>query len=151
MLFLCGATTSFAEDSDVGGPPAPSEVLGYWRMIPLSDPSINEINPWPAPFQWFAFYADGRLVSMAATDDSDYSAQDLEAIFSKLAKSAPTYRWDGAFLLVQYRGDDEPRELWGMNIFRRDTAVSKAGDVVMTLAGGDDGRPVYYRLLRRVE
>ncbi|XAG70244.1 hypothetical protein MRM75_04390 [bacterium 19CA06SA08-2] len=51
-------------------------------------------------------------------------------------------------LIVSYGFE---KKLWGMNLFAKDLKFIKAGDLMMSLAGGENRAPVYFRLLRRVK
>jgi len=137
--------------SDFGGSPTPKEIIGFWKMVPLKKPEINKINPWPLPYQWFAFYPDGRLISMGKTDDKSYTIKELKEIFSSAKSSALRYRWEKNFLIVEYPDAPGKFEVWGMNLFRKDSNFSKKGDLVMTLAGGKKMEPVYYRHLTPIK
>lgn len=148
LLAVVFLPLTYADESEFGGPPEPQEIIGFWKMVPLDKPEINKVNPWPMPYQWFAFYPDGHLVSMGKTEDTDYSRKDLEVLFSMIKEKAPIYHWQDNFLIVQYPDLPGEYEVWGMNIFRKDTRISKKGDLIMSLAGGKNMEPVYYRLLR---
>ena len=40
-----------------------SEVIGHWEMVQMPEATrqkVNKLDPWPQPYQWFAFYDDGR-------------------------------------------------------------------------------------------
>jgi len=136
---------------DVGGPPQPDEVLGFWKMVPIDKPELNKVNPWPLPYQWFAFYPDGHFVSMAKTENVEYNRKQLEAIFEVMKADSPRYSWRQNFLLIEYPDVPGKFEMWGVNIFRKDVRFARAGDLMMTLAGGEDGAPVYYRHLEPVK
>jgi hypothetical protein len=152
VWFTClSVSTTIAEESEYGGAPTPDEIIGLWKMLPLADPSINVVDPWPLPYQWFAFYIDGRMASMQKNEDADLSKRELMEILSIVKESAPTYRFQDDFLIVEYPDAPGQIEIWGVNIFRKDTRVTKKGDLFMTLAGGDDGKPVYYRHLRLID
>ncbi len=151
LLFVTSFVTSIANASDVGGPPKPDEVIGYWKMVPIDKPGLNKVNPWPMPYQWFAFYPDGHLVSMGKTENAKYDRKQLEAIFKSVKDSAPKYSWRQNFILVEYPNAPGKSEIWGMNLLRKDAGFMKAGDLIMSLAGDKDGAPVYYRLLEPVK
>lgn len=150
LLFLLSPHISQANEA--GGPPKAEELVGFWKMEPWPNPDVQKINPWPMPYQWFGFYEDGRLYSMMKTEGGDYTAKDLHEIFTALNMNPPRYELHGQFLTVNDPNIDGYEELWGVNLFSRDLgSVAKKGDLVMSLAGGKDGAPVYYRLLRKVK
>lgn len=138
--------------SDAGGPPKAEDLIGFWKMVKWPDPNANKINPWPLPYQWFGFYKDGRLLSMMTTNDADYTTKQLAKIFSALQSESPKYQLDGQFLSVRHPNIEGRQELWGVNLFARNVGeVAEKGDLVMSLAGGNDGAPVYFRLLRKLK
>jgi hypothetical protein len=130
------------------------DVIGFWKMLPLKSPEkVNKVNPWPLPYQWFAFYEDGSLTSMASTEDKVLSRKELAEAFDIVKSSAPRYSWSNGFMVVTYLSPPST-EHWGVNIVTSNLELSigklQPGDLIMTLAGGSDGGPVYYRILRKV-
>ena len=140
-----------AQANSVGGVPSPKEIVGYWKMVPIDKPELNKVNPWPMPYQWFGFYSDGSLVSMGKTENGVYTRDELSSIFAEVKPSAAKYYWQGEMLIIQNSGSTNQSEVWGVNIFRKDVRFAKMGDLIMTLAGGKDGSPVYYRHLTPVK
>ncbi len=151
LLFLFISYSGLSQEVP-GGPPSKGELIGYWKMVEWPNPDVQKINPWPLPYQWFAFYKDGKVMSMMQTEDLDVSSKDLELVFSSLpTKNTPFYELKGQFLTIKNPEIKGYVELWGVNIFTRDMGSVKAGDLVMSLANHKTGEPVYYRLLRKVE
>jgi len=152
ILLLMLVSISSVNAQKAGGAPKQEELIGYWKMEKWPTPDVIKVNPWPQPYQWFAFYEDGRMLSMMNSTDGNYTSSDLEEIFSSLPKQkSPKYELKGLFLIVENPNIKDYQEMWGMNLFNRDVGdVLKKGDLVMSLAGSD-GAPVYYRLLRRVK
>lgn len=137
--------------SDKGGPPKSDEIIGFWKMEKWPKPKMNKVNPWPLPYQWFAFYEDGRFVSMMKTEDNNYTPKELSEVFDALPFKSPQYQLKGQFLVVRNPNNPGYSELWGVNLFAKDVnPLIKKGDLVMSLAGGKNGAPVYYRLLRKI-
>lgn len=135
--------------SDAGGPATKDQVIGFWKMIEL--PGLSKVNPWPLPYQWFGFYADGKVYSMmSSTKEEEYTAASLDELFKILpADGTPTFKIKGQFMTIKNPGGQN--ELWGVNLFAKDVgSVAKKGDLMMTLDDGS-GNVIYYRLLRRVE
>ena len=147
---------SFARADDArGGFAQPGDVVGYWQMIPMSAEltAKNVENPWPLPFQYFAFYANGEVfshMSTHATDPTPASLDQLHGMFPNAVRYA--FNADG-FLVVTYANRPGERELWGVNLLAQDFTSGgtdfKAGDLLMSL-DDDHGNPVYRRLLRRI-
>lgn len=143
----------FISASDLGGPPNKSELLGYWKMIEFPYPKKNKVNPWPLPYQWFAFYDDGSFYSVMSSKDENLSSKELKASFSVFTKEmSPQYKLTGQFIIIQYPDIKNYEQLWGINIFRKDlNETIKKGDMIMSLADSKDGKPIYYRLLRKIK
>jgi hypothetical protein len=148
--------TSFSQGSqgsEAGGPPNMTELIGFWKMVDIPDKDkLNKVNPWPQPFQWFGFYASGKVYSMMTSKDANYSAKELNEIFNNLpADKTPNYKLLGQFLTVNHPQIKDYQELWGVNLFAKDVNdLFKKGYLMMTLDDGN-GNVAYYRLLKRVD
>jgi len=145
----------FAQEnkSEAGGPPKLSELIGFWKKVELpNEDKLNQENPWPQKYQWFAFYENGKIYSMMSDTDYDYSAEDLKKTFGVLpSEMTPNYKLEGQFLTIDNKEIKNYRELWGVNLFAIDiNDFLKKGNLMMTL---DDGNRnvIYYRLLKRIE
>jgi hypothetical protein len=158
IVCLCLLTISVASlyaEEPAGREATCEDLIGFWKLVPLNDSSINEVDPWPLPYQWFGFYPDGRMVSMGKTEDASYSKGELDEILTAMKASAPKYRCEDSWLLVEYQDGSGIGEVWGKNIFTRRAGLKnkepfEIGDVVMSLSATDDGRPMYFRWLRPV-
>jgi len=139
--------------SDIGGAPKHSEIIGFWKMVNNKNlENRNKVNPWPLPYQWFAFYKNGNFYSMMSSKDENISIKDLKETFSIFKKEAPTYNLKGQFISIKYPNLKNPYQLWGINIFRKDVNENiKKGDLVMSLARAKDGKAIYYRLMRKIK
>jgi hypothetical protein len=161
ILLLLIGVAAFAQDStsegaEPGRTATCDELIGFWKLVPLNDASINEVDPWPLPFQWFIFTEDGHVSSMMATEDRELSRSDLEEVLSELGSDSPTYRCEEPWLIIEYPELPGQLELWGKNIFIRRAGLQNAmpfevGDVVLTLADPDDRHMIYYRWLRKAQ
>ncbi len=155
LCLLTASVASLYAEEPAGRTATCEDLIGFWKLVPLNDPSINEVDPWPLPYQWFGFYPDGRLVSMGKTEDASYSKDELDEIFSAMKESAPIYSCEDSWLVVENQDGSGMAELWGKNIFtyragKKNNEPYEIGDVVMSLAAADDGRPIYFRWLRPV-
>ncbi len=139
-------------NSDTGGPPTKQQLIGFWKMVEFPKKEMNHVNPWPLPYQWFAFYEDGKVYSMMASQDANYTAEDLDELFKTLPNNqVPNYNLKGQFLTIDNPGIKNYKELWGVNLFAKDIeGFAKNGDLIMTLDDGN-GNVIYYRLLRKVK
>ncbi len=141
------------KESEAGGPPKLNELIGYWKKVELpNEKKINQVNPWPQKFQWFAFYENGKVYSMMTDTDDDYSSKELKEIFDILpSEKAPQYQLNGQFLTIDNKEIENYQELWGVNLFAKDVnSILKKGRLIMTLDDGN-GNVIYYRLLEKIE
>lgn len=153
LLWLPAFVFAQSEDSEYGGPPKRSELIGFWKKVDLpNEEKLNKENPWPLKYQWFAFYENGKVYSMMTSTDSNYSSKQLKEVFSALpCDKTPDFVLDGQFLTIDNKEIKDYRELWGVNLFAKDlNEVVKKGNLIMTLDDGS-GNVIYYRLLKRIE
>lgn len=159
VLLLLSLTISSAAEAQPGGFAAKGELVGYWEMIPIPNAAkVNKTNPWPIAYQWFGFYEDGTLATMGSSEYKPMTSKDLEEVFSKpsLKNGRFKYAFDpSGFVLVTAPDSSDYEEAWGVNVITREAKLGemevKPGDILMTLAGGEDGGIVYIRHLRRVK
>ena len=150
------AVSGFCQEqkkSEAGGPPTKSELIGFWKMVDFpARAKMNKEDPWPQPYQWFAFYENGKVSSMMTDIKADYSRKELEEIFAAFPPAMlPDYEYDGRFVRITNPDIADYMEIWGVNLFARDIGNNaRKGDLMMSLDDGE-GTPIYYRLLRRVE
>ncbi len=140
-------------NTNMGGPPTHSELIGYWKKINFpNDGQLNKINPWPQKYQWFAFYENGKVQSMMTDEDYDYNSEELATIFKVFSNNQiPDYKLQGQILTITNDQIKDYQELWGVNLFATDlNEFIKKGNLVMTLDNGS-GEIVYYRFLTKIE
>lgn len=153
LIFFNFSVSGQEKESEAGGPPILSELIGFWKKVELpNEDKINKSNPWPQKFQWFAFYENGKVYSMLSDKDYNYSIKDLKELFSILpSNKTPNYKLDGQFLTIDNKEIKDYQELWGVNLFAKDiNDFLKKGNLMMTLDDGN-GIVIYYRLLKRIE
>ena len=144
-----------ARADDRGGFAQPGDVVGYWQMIPMSAEltAKNVENPWPLPFQYFVFYANGETFAHMSTHATAHTPASLDQLHAMLPKTVRyAFNADG-FMVVTRADQPDARELWGVNLLAQDFTSGgtdfKKGDLLMSLDDGH-GNPVYRRLLRRL-
>jgi hypothetical protein len=131
-----------------------SEVIGYWKLVawPESLKATNAVDPWPAPFQYFAFFDNGGFVSHMSTQETNDTPETLKQVYDILPKTAG-FRFENGFMAVTYADRPGERELWGVNVItrkvERDGFAFLPGDLLMSLDDGA-GNAVYRRHLRRI-
>ncbi len=152
LIFSCAAISQ-EKKSEAGGPPSLSELIGFWKKIDIpSEDKLNQVNPWPQKYQWFAFYENGKVYSMMINEDENYTSKQLAEIFSILpSEKTPNYELKGQFLTIDNKEIKDYQELWGVNLFAKDiNDFLKKGRLIMSLDDGS-GNVIYYRLLERVQ
>lgn len=154
-LLVFTQTHGFAEDDATNGPPSPHEIIGYWKLVswPGTLQSMNKINPWPLPYQYFAFYADGQHISIMVSQEETPTPETFDFVKSTFKGKNPTYTWAQNFIIVTQPEIENYQEIWGMNIIRKSKPPlpMAEGDIIMSLAGGENGEAVYYRWLTRIK
>lgn len=157
LVFVLGVVVASASLGQPGQFATKQDVIGYWEMIPIPDAEeINKVDPWPMPYQWFSFYEDGTLATMGSSEHESKTTEDLESVFTILEDSRFTWEFEpGGFLVVTSPDISGYQEAWGVNVITEERSLGpmevKPGDLLMTLAGGEDGGPIYFRHLRRVK
>ncbi|MEQ9265676.1 MAG: hypothetical protein RLN81_10675 [Balneolaceae bacterium] len=139
-------------ESEIGGPPTKEELIGFWKMRPLSNPSVNKVDPWPVKYQWFSFFENDKVFSFMRSDSANYTSNEILELYQSFPKDKiPNYNLQGQFITIDNPEIENYLELWGINIVRKDRgSFFKKGDLVMSLDDGK-GEVVYYRILRRIE
>jgi hypothetical protein len=147
-----------------------SEVVGYWKMVQMTDATrqqINKVDPWPLPHQWFVFYDDGRYNSMQqeviakqpelAAKDEQMTVKELDMHFA----TGPSQQYElleshGIYRIRHPEGLSQFWVIWicDKEFYIKDSRV-EAGDLLMALLSQNveskNVSKVYYRQLRRME
>ncbi|HAK72700.1 MAG TPA: hypothetical protein DCP36_02370 [Sporomusaceae bacterium] len=144
-----------AEKNPVGQFASRPQLIGYWELIPHHpDYADNpKFNPGPLPFQWFAFYESGKMVSIKTSDPfRKVTPKDLDILLRDSSNQAATFTFSNGFLTITESGETTSKELWGVNAIIRKAMIGKVeylpGDLVMSL--DDGGKVAFYRHLRRI-
>jgi hypothetical protein len=154
IVFLYSVSFFSQENNPTaGGPPKLSELLGFWKKVDIpNEEKLNQTNPWPQKYQWFAFYDNGKVYSMMSDKDNDYTSKELKEVFNALpSDKTPNFKLDGQFLTIDNKDIEDYKELWGVNLFAMDiNDFLKKGNLIMTLDDGS-GNVIYYRLLKKIK
>ena len=155
ILLTLFSISLFAQEnkSEAGGPPKLSELIGFWKKVEIpNEEKLNQVNPWPQKYQWFAFFENGKVYSMMSDKDYDYTSKELKEVFNVLPfDKTPNYKLDGQFLNIDNKEIKDYQELWGVNLFAIDVnEFLKKGNLIMSLDDGK-GNVIYYRLLKKIE
>lgn len=153
LFFLVSSFSISAQNSEAGGPPKLSELIGFWKKVDAAElEKLNTENPWPQKFQWFAFDKNGKVYSMMSTQDANYTSKQLQKMFAVLPfDKTPDYKLDGQFLTIDNKEIENYQEVWGVNLFTKDLkSFIKKGNLIMSLDDGN-GQVLYYRLLEKIK
>ena len=129
-----------------------SAVIGHWRMVQLTEETrqkINKIDPWPQPYQYFAFYEDGR--HNFAFSSKDMTVADLEAVFA----TGESFRFEYLEEHRVYRitQPDGISLYMTISVCRRPLNLVNSrfetGDLLMAILD-NKGQRVHHRQLRRM-
>ena len=157
ILLSFFSVSIFAQEnkSEAGGPPKLSELIGFWKKVEIpNEEKLNQVNPWPQKYQWFAFYENGKIYSMMSDKDYDYTSKELKEIFNVLPfDKTPDYKLNGQFLSIDNKEIKDYEEMWGVNLFAIDVnKFLKKGNLIMSLDDGKgNGNVIYYRLLKKIK
>lgn len=153
-IFLLLSISTFSQNkSDAGGPPNRAELIGFWKKVDiLNGDKLNQVNPWPQKFQWFAFYENGKVYSLMMDENDDFTVEQLKHLFTILpSDKTPDFVLKGQFLTIDNKDNKEYEEVWGVNLLAKDVNdFLKKGRLIMSLDDGN-GNAIYYRLLERVK
>lgn len=144
-----------AEEDPIGQFALRPQLIGYWEFVPPPSDLATQpkFNPGPSPFQWFAFYDSGRMVSIKTTDPlRKVTPKDLDSLLKNFPDKAASFTYKDGFVTVFEPGAGASGELWGVNVITKKVAIGKVehlpGELIMSLDAG--GKVVFYRHLRRI-
>lgn len=155
LLLICLVVVPvMAGASPVGQFAQRPQLIGYWELVsPHPDLAKNPMfDPGELPYQWFAFYDNGHMVSIKTSDSHrKVTPRDLDNILVNLPDQVSSFSFKNGFITVSGKGLDIP-EIWGINVITRKALLGKvehlSGDLIMSLDSG--GKVVFYRHLRRI-
>ncbi len=155
LLLSLVVVPAMAEESPVGQFASRPQLIGYWELVPPHPDFADNpmFNPGPLPFQWFAFYDSGKMVSIKTNDPfRKVTPKDLDRLLRDQSNQAASFTFSNGFLTVTEPGANTAKELWGVNAITRKAMLGNVehlpGDLVMSLDGG--GKVTFYRHLRRI-
>lgn len=154
LVMNLAAVSVMAEGVSIGQFAQRPQLIGYWELVP-PNPAMVKIplfNPGALPYQWFAFYDSGQMVSIK-TDDPlrKVTPKDLDNVLKKSPDQVAAFSFKNGFITISEQGSATP-ELWGVNVITKKVLLAKVehlpGDLIMSLDSG--GKVTFYRHLRRV-
>jgi hypothetical protein len=133
------------------------DIVGCWERIDFSDEAkkqINQIEPWPARYQWFCFESDGTLSTMGSSEYSRHTSESLREAFKVLPKDI-TYTVVQKGIIKTEQKSAPQTLIWG-GVFMGnpvffDGKVFEKGTFIMSIFSQEERKNVYYRYLKKVE
>lgn len=109
MVFIVCLSVTYAGAEDLGGFAEPEEIIGIWEMIPLPfEQRINNVNPWPAKYQYYYISHDGKFCNIGLSGSSikvDGTYKDFKKVFETNKKSCFDYSYKKNYFFVVTRKD----------------------------------------------
>ena len=133
------------------------EIIGCYELIGFSKDArkeINEIDPWPIPYQWFCFEPDGTLYTMGSTKYEKLTSKSLHEIFKELPKDI-TYTILQPGIIKTEQKSVNQNLIWGGNFMGNtvlfDQTVFEKGTFIMSIFSQEKQKNIYYRYLKKLD
>jgi hypothetical protein len=133
------------------------DIAGCWELIGFSDEAknqVNEIEPWPAKYQWFCFEPDGTLNTMGSSEYSRQTSEALREAFNALPKDIAYTLLQKGIIKTEQKSVSQTL-IWGAVFMGSpvffDGKVFEKGTFIMSLFSQEKRKNVYYRYLKKVE
>lgn len=147
---LAEALTAYVQKTD--------ELLGCWQRITFSEEVMaeqNAIEPWPQPYQWYCFFADGFLRSIDASFEMEVgSSEELQATLSDM-RGVTTYQLGVSGQLLTHHKDADQKVLWIAKILLVPRNIGgkelPPGTLLMTIRDPKSPGLLYMRFLRKLD
>jgi hypothetical protein len=144
-----------AEEAPIGHFADKEQLIGYWELVqpPAELAADPFFNPGTLPLQWFAFYDNGKMVSIKTSDPlRKVTPKDLDSLLTN-PNQAASFIFSNGFVKLTGPGEAIREELYGVNIVTRKAVLGNVfevlpGDLIMSLDGG--GKVISLRHLRRI-
>lgn len=134
-----------------------SEITGCWERIDFSEQAkkqINEIEPWPARYQWFCFDPDGTYSSVMSSNYTPQSSKTLHEALKPIPKNFSYSVLQPGLIKTQDKAGLEEL-IWVTTFMGKtvpfDNKVINQGTLIMFLVDPKKNKPVYYRYLKHVQ
>jgi hypothetical protein len=133
------------------------DIVGCWELIGFSDEAkkqINEIEPWPAKYQWFCFEPDGTLSTLGSSEYARHTNTSLREAFKALPKDI-TYTVVQKGIIKTEQKSVPQTLIWG-GVFMGspvffDGKTFEKGTFIMSIFSPEKRKNVYYRYMKKVE
>jgi hypothetical protein len=129
------------------------QLLGCWSLIDFSMEArkkINEVDPYPARYQWFCFEQDGTLRAIASTAPMEATMKTLREAFASLP-SAINYKIVKPGLIETTQPSSGRTMAWTasltLNPMSFDGKTIDKGTLTMGLIDVQKQKTVYWRYL----
>lgn len=132
------------------------DLLGCWELVDFSAEAkqkINQIEPWPAKYQWFCFEADGNLFSMMSNKPQKLTSVELKKSFAAIPKTLK-YEVVRSGLVKTDQDNGGQTIIWLTSFMGKsvtfDGKLLKQGTLTMGLYSQAKKEAVYWRYLTRL-
>lgn len=134
------------------------QIAGCWEMIVFSEETknkMNEIDPWPAKYQWFCFSAEGSLKTMSSSvADQNISTAGLQEIFARVPHDIECFIPEPGVIITKQLSVKQ--DLGWLARFMGAPAIVdgikiEEGTLVMSLYSEKENKTVYSRFLKRMD
>jgi len=133
------------------------DIIGCYEKINFSEEAqkqINDIEPWPMPYQWFCFESDGTLYTMGSNRYEKHSSKSLREIFKVLPKDI-TYTIIQPGIIKTEQKSVNQTLIWGGNFMGAavlfDQTVFEKGTFFMSIFSPKKQKNIYYRYLKKLD
>jgi hypothetical protein len=132
------------------------DIIGCWERIKFSEAAnkhLNEVEPWPLPYQWFCFEPDGTLYSLMTSNYSKHTSASLREAFIAIPKDV-MYTLPQKGILITDQKSTQQKLVWAAYFTGKKTEfdgkVLEKGTLFMALFSEKKKKNVYVRYLKRV-
>jgi hypothetical protein len=157
VIFLVGFFLVNAALAEGNSPVNTKEdLLGCWELVDFSAEAkrkINQVEPWPAKYQWFCFEADGTLGSMMSNKPRSVTSAELKKSFAVLPKTL-RYEVVRSGLVKTDQDNGGQVIVWLASFMGKDVAFDgkllKQGTLTMGVYSPAKQDAVYWRYLTKI-
>lgn len=156
-LFLALLAIPYSAHADNTPLKSAKDIEGCWERVVFSEAvkkQMNPVDPWPAPYQWFCFDADGTYSSLMSTNPSKISAAELRSMFKTLPQTFRYAVLPKGFVKTEAINGQETY-YWASGFLGQDTyfdnQIIRKGTLIMSVPSQDGKTGIYWRYLTRVQ
>lgn len=132
------------------------EIIGCWERIEFSDATkkiMNEIEPWPLPYQWFCFEQDSTYFTYMSNTPQSPTTSDFRKSIKILPKSFTYSILPQSFIKTEAASGKET--LYWASAFlgatrEFDGKIIEKGTLIMSLYDQKKNKAIYWRYLKKI-